>query len=72
MKVQEVLIKINNKEGFFILPVNIDFSGRTNPVLRRFCEDGEFYEAHSWTKLNGEIEPYYLILKEALENGLND
>lgn len=71
MKIQEVLIKINNKNHFAILPVKIDFSNRNEPQLQRFCEDGEFYDVHVWTTLKGEFEPYNKILIEALENGLN-
>ena len=71
MNKKNVSIKINIGNTYEIVEVCLDFTERTEPVLSRFCIDGDFYFVHEWKRLDGTIDSYIDCLKEAAMNGLN-
>ena len=39
---------------------------RGKPVLRRYCEDGEWYSVHNWTNPCGHVDKYRDVIQEHL------
>lgn len=38
---------------------------RGEPVTRRYCEDGEYYDVSNWTNACGHLDMYAAVIQEA-------
>jgi hypothetical protein len=45
---------------------------RGEPVLRRYCDDGEWYSVHNWTNPCGHIDMYPDVIREYKARGKNN